>query len=155
MVAMGIGYSLVAGGIVPGGAVHDSLSFRAELILGLGRVLGYQAAQMNSMTVRPNNAALHLDRGPGVMGEHEGGVWNGGSSPHQPFHSSSVHGPRCEPNLLRPMISAPMPGPQLLAKVSSVPVLPLGSPCIERHEGGVEEPSHQPVASMAKGRLQA
>ena len=37
------------------------------------------------------------------------GVWNGGSSPHQPCHCSSSHGPRCGPNLLRPMISAPMP----------------------------------------------
>ena len=36
------------------------------------------------------------------------GVWNGGVSPHQPFQSSSSHGPRCGPNLLRPMISAPM-----------------------------------------------
>lgn len=36
------------------------------------------------------------------------GVWNGGMSPHQPFQSSSSHGPRCGPNLLRPMISAPM-----------------------------------------------
>ena len=36
------------------------------------------------------------------------GVWNGGSSPHQPSHSWSAHGPRCGPNLLRPMISAPM-----------------------------------------------
>lgn len=36
------------------------------------------------------------------------GVWKGGSSPHQPCHSSSVHGPRCGPNLLRPTISAPM-----------------------------------------------
>lgn len=40
------------------------------------------------------------------------GVWNGGSSPHQPFHSWSCHGPRWGLNLLRPMISAPM----LLAK---------------------------------------
>lgn len=37
------------------------------------------------------------------------GVRNGGSSPHQPFQSSSGHGPRTGPNLLRPMISAPMP----------------------------------------------
>src|SRR6185437_1613555 len=55
---------------------------------------------------------------------------NTGSSPHQPFHSSSCHGPRCGPNLLRPMISAPIPGPQLLASASSAPVLPPGSPCI-------------------------
>ena len=36
------------------------------------------------------------------------GVWNGGVSPHQPFQSWSSHGPRWGPNLLRPMISAPM-----------------------------------------------
>ena len=36
------------------------------------------------------------------------GVWNGGSSPHQPRHSWSCQGPRWGPNLLRPMISAPM-----------------------------------------------
>ena len=35
--------------------------------------------------------------------------WYGGSSPHQPFHSSSSHGPRIGPNMLRPMIEAPMP----------------------------------------------
>ena len=40
-------------------------------------------------------------------------------------------GPRCGPNLLRPMISAPMPGPQLLAKASSIPVLP---PCSALHD---------------------
>lgn len=36
------------------------------------------------------------------------GVWNGGSSPHQLCHSWSCQGPRCGPNVLRPMISAPM-----------------------------------------------
>jgi len=61
------------------------------------------------------------------------GVWKGGSSPHQPFHSSSIHWPRWGPNLLRPMISAPMPGPQLLAKASSTPVLPPDSPHISRN----------------------
>ena len=34
-------------------------------------------------------------------------VWNGGSSPHQPLHSSFCHGPRTGPNMLRPMIVAP------------------------------------------------
>jgi hypothetical protein len=29
-------------------------------------------------------------------------VWNGGSSPHQPSHSWSRHGPRSGPNLLDP-----------------------------------------------------
>jgi hypothetical protein len=37
------------------------------------------------------------------------GVWNGGSSPHQPCHSWSCQGPRWGENLFRPMISAPMP----------------------------------------------
>ena len=36
------------------------------------------------------------------------GVWNGGSSPHQPVHGSSPHGPRTGPNMFRPMIVAPM-----------------------------------------------
>ena len=36
------------------------------------------------------------------------GVWKGGVSPHQPFQSWFFHGPRWGPNLLRPMISAPM-----------------------------------------------
>src|SRR6266568_7517129 len=67
-----------------------------------------------------------------MVGEDEHGVWKGGSSPHQPLHSSSTHGPRWGANLLRPMISAPMPGPQLLAKASSTPVVPPGSPCISR-----------------------
>ena len=34
--------------------------------------------------------------------------WNGGSSPHQPVQSSAPHGPRTGPNMLRPMIVAPM-----------------------------------------------
>src|SRR5207248_9286019 len=65
------------------------------------------------------------------VGVNPGG-WEGGSSPHQPLHSSSTHGPRWGANLLRPMISAPMPGPQLLAKASSTPVVPPDSPCISR-----------------------
>ncbi|ELB91274.1 hypothetical protein Rwratislav_20084 [Rhodococcus wratislaviensis IFP 2016] len=36
------------------------------------------------------------------------GVWNGGSSPHQPRQPWSCQGPRCGPNLLPPMNSAPM-----------------------------------------------
>gem|GEM_PF-5879676 len=60
------------------------------------------------------------------------GVRNGGSSPHQPFHSWSGQGPWCGPNLPRPMISAPMPGSQALAKASSMPVLPPGWPCMAR-----------------------
>lgn len=36
------------------------------------------------------------------------GVWKGGFSPHQPCHSWFSQGPRWGPNLLRPMISAPM-----------------------------------------------
>ena len=50
-----------------------------------------------------------------------------GAGHHQP---DVVVGPRCGPNLFRPMISAPMPRPQLLAKASSTPVLPPGWPCI-------------------------
>ena len=60
------------------------------------------------------------------------GVRNGGASPHQPFHSWSGQGPWCGPNLPRPMISAPMPGAQALAKASLTPVLPPGWPCMAR-----------------------
>ena len=35
-------------------------------------------------------------------------VWKGGLSPHHPSQSRFSHGPRCGPNLLRPMISAPI-----------------------------------------------
>ena len=55
------------------------------------------------------------------------GVWNGGSSPHQPFHFSSSHGPRCGPNLLRPMISAPMLWEKSRVRWSSRPRVPPGS----------------------------
>ena len=58
------------------------------------------------------------------------GVWNGGFSPHQPFHSWSGQGPWWGPNLPRPMISAPIPGSPLLAKASSMPALPPGWPCM-------------------------
>ena len=53
-------------------------------------------------------------------------------APHHPF--PLVVEPRNHargPNLLRPMISAPMPEPQLLAKRSSTPSLPL-----TRHSSG-------------------
>src|SRR6476660_4258887 len=64
------------------------------------------------------------------MGEHEDRSMKDGVVAPPPFHSSSSHGPRCGPNLLRPMISAPMPGPQLLAKASSTPVSPPALSCI-------------------------
>lgn len=53
------------------------------------------------------------------------GVWKGGLSPHQPRHCGSGHGPDLGANLWRPMISAPMLVFHLLAKVSSVPVVPI------------------------------
>src|ERR1700730_1034239 len=59
------------------------------------------------------------------------GVWNGGLSPHQPFHSSSVQGPCCGPNLPRPMISAPIPRPQVSAMASSA-VMALAAGCVPR-----------------------
>jgi len=61
------------------------------------------------------------------------GVPNGGVSPHHPFHSSSGQGPWCGLNLPRPMISAPTPGPQALAKASSTPTVPPGLPCMARN----------------------
>ena len=42
------------------------------------------------------------------------GLRNGGSSPHHPFHSWSGQGPCWGPNFPRPVISAPLPGPQAL-----------------------------------------
>ena len=54
------------------------------------------------------------------------GVWNGGFGPHQPFQSGSSCHPG-GPNLLAPMISAPMPGPWRCAKALSTPSLPSAS----------------------------
>ena len=44
-----------------------------------------------------------------VVGEDEDRDRKGGSSPHQPFQSGSVQGPRTGPNMLRPMTTAPVP----------------------------------------------
>ncbi len=60
------------------------------------------------------------------------GLWNGGSSPHQPCHGSSPQGPRVAgPNLPRPMISAPTfacsSATTALLTFSSPPSSPLGS----------------------------
>ena len=51
------------------------------------------------------DAAVHRLRVARVVGEHETGAWNGGSSPRQPFHCRS-HSPRTGPNMLRPMMNA-------------------------------------------------
>ena len=56
------------------------------------------------------------------------GVWYGGSSPHQPRHGSSPHGPRTGPNMLRPMIVAPMFVAHRLAERSSPGRAPPSSP---------------------------
>ena len=50
------------------------------------------------------------------------GVWNGGFGPHQPFQSGSSCQPG-GPNLLAPMISAPVPS-RAPAKALSTPSLP-------------------------------
>ena len=51
------------------------------------------------------------------------GVWNGGLGPHQPFHSGSSCQPG-GPNLLAPMISAPIPTANCREKASSTPPVP-------------------------------
>jgi hypothetical protein len=56
------------------------------------------------------------------------GTWYGGLAPHQPFHSSSGHGPRLGANMLRPRIQAPTLSKPLAAKSSSGPVVPLSLP---------------------------
>ena len=56
------------------------------------------------------------------------GWWNGGSSPHHPVHCSdggapgSRHGPRMGPNMLRPMIVAPIPTSAAATTSSSSPM---------------------------------
>ena len=59
------------------------------------------------------------------------GAWYGGSSPHQPVHVSS-HGPSPPPNILRPMMNAPMPCMTASATSESALRLPPFSPCCSR-----------------------
>src|SRR5215510_12777954 len=54
------------------------------------------------------------------------GTWYGGFFPHQPFHSSSRHGPRIGPN----MIHAPTLANPRTAKSSLMPVAPFSEPYI-------------------------
>lgn len=85
---------------------------------------GAPAAEPDVLALRRLPGLLQ-DRGRVAVDEVEGGVgkrerrtlvvgqdeYRGterGSSPHQPCHSWSCQGPRWGPNLLRPMISAPM-----------------------------------------------
>ncbi len=65
-----------------------------------------------------------------MVGEHE--HWRAEYRVIAPPALPILVGPRAalRPDLFRPMISAPMPGPQLLAKASSAPVLPPSVPCI-------------------------
>ncbi len=63
------------------------------------------------------------------------GMWNGGSSPHQPSNGSSPHGPSWPLNILRPMITAPLP-PRCSLRISSstVPFSPPSRPCCSRQD---------------------
>ncbi|WP_422394960.1 hypothetical protein [Nocardia vulneris] len=49
--------------------------------------------------------------------------WYGGLSPRQPCQSSFSHGPRIGPNMLRPMIVAPIPASPARMKSSSTPFM--------------------------------
>ena len=76
-------------------------------------------------------AAFHLERRPGVMGEHVDGRVVGRFGPHQPFQispdaRSGTQGPRTGPNMLRPRIQAPMFSKDSVAKSLSMPVVPGG-----------------------------
>ena len=51
--------------------------------------------------------ALHHQRRPLVVRQHESWRMVGGLSPHHPFHESSSQGPRTGPNMLRPRMNAP------------------------------------------------
>src|SRR5260370_25167909 len=52
------------------------------------------------------------------------GVWYGGLSPHHPFQASSGQGPRIGPNMLRPLIHAPMFVKPPAAQSSAIPLVP-------------------------------
>ena len=70
------------------------------------------------------------------------GVWNGGSSPHQPFQGSSSQSPRWGLNLLRPMISTPMPSFQCLGERLGARAAPPPVFAVHRAEG-VGAPKNQ------------
>ena len=79
------------------------------------------------------------------------GLWNGGSSPHQPRHGSSPHGPRLAgPNLPRPMISAPTLAiscaTTAVLAFSSPPSMPWGS----RHAFEPDDPVMEVLAALAE-----
>src|SRR5919108_82775 len=61
------------------------------------------------------------------------GWWNGGSSPHQPFHESSSHGPGPPPNMFRPMIVAPAPARMSSAKGVFALTSPPSAPWLSRN----------------------
>src|ERR1700736_6309099 len=69
-------------------------------------------------------AAAHGDRCPGLIGEHEDWRVVRGLSPPHPFQVSSGQGPRRGPNMLRPMIHAPILLNPRSAKSLSMPVVP-------------------------------
>lgn len=70
------------------------------------------AARCNAASTAPvtkwNSVFLAMDRGTRAWClSTNTGVWKGGFSPHQPFHSSSGQLPRTGPSMLRPMIQPP------------------------------------------------
>ena len=83
------------------------------------------------------------------------GMWNGGSSPHQPCQGSSPHGPGPPPNLPRPMISAPTfasaSSTTAVLAFTSPPSLPWGS----RHALSANDPLVQALAALAERLLLA
>ena len=96
-----------------------------------------------------------LERLARVVGEHEDGVWNGGSSPHQPFaFGSSSHGPAPPLNICRPMIVGA--GARDLSSMTSSRRSPRrrSRPCASRHACGVERPLVQLLAALAERILE-
>ena len=77
-------------------------------VLPLSGVLGLPQRLRGRRIEKVERGVGQREAGSVMVGEDEHGVWKGGVSPHHPFQSRFSHGPRCGPNLLRPMISAPM-----------------------------------------------
>jgi hypothetical protein len=83
------------------------------------------------------------------------GTRYGGSSPHQPLHVSSGHGPRTGPNMFRPRIHAPTFSNPRAASSSSRPVVPPSAPilALKVRVGRNHRWSSEPRAPMGSSRL--
>ena len=77
-------------------------------VLAVAASLATRSASSGVASMKWNVVSDSVNEGRRWWVRTNTGVRNGGSSPHQPCHSWSSHGPRCGLNLLAPMISAPM-----------------------------------------------